>query len=195
MRGRACRPAADAFRDPFHRPSIAAGNPVWRSPRCALPQGPGLSRNSLDLQGPRTYPVRVGGSSEHARLIQSLGLVRKACASWSRREPARGLIVAARGQQSVEDFYHGKQLDMVIGYSPGGTYDLYARWSRAFSAITFRASRPSCRATCRARAAARRCDGSIASLPRTEPCSRPPTSRCRSSRPWATSSSASTPPS
>ena len=32
-----------------------------------------------------------------------------------------------RSQQSVEDFYRGKQLDMVIGYSPGGTYDLYAR--------------------------------------------------------------------
>ncbi len=27
----------------------------------------------------------------------------------------------------VEDFYRGKQLDLVIGYSPGGTYDLYAR--------------------------------------------------------------------
>jgi tripartite-type tricarboxylate transporter receptor subunit TctC len=33
----------------------------------------------------------------------------------------------ARSQQAVEDFYRGKQLEMVIGYSPGGTYDLYAR--------------------------------------------------------------------
>ncbi len=33
----------------------------------------------------------------------------------------------AWSQQSVEDFYKGKTLDMVIGYSPGGTYDLYAR--------------------------------------------------------------------
>jgi tripartite-type tricarboxylate transporter receptor subunit TctC len=37
------------------------------------------------------------------------------------------VIGPARSQQSVEDFYRGKQLDMVIGYSPGGTYDLYAR--------------------------------------------------------------------
>ena len=29
--------------------------------------------------------------------------------------------------QQVEEFYRGKQIDMVIGYSPGGTYDLYAR--------------------------------------------------------------------
>jgi tripartite-type tricarboxylate transporter receptor subunit TctC len=29
--------------------------------------------------------------------------------------------------QSVEDFYRGKKIDLIIGYSPGGTYDLYAR--------------------------------------------------------------------
>jgi tripartite-type tricarboxylate transporter receptor subunit TctC len=34
---------------------------------------------------------------------------------------------AVLGQPSVEDFYRGKKLDMIIGYSPGGTYDLYAR--------------------------------------------------------------------
>jgi tripartite-type tricarboxylate transporter receptor subunit TctC len=34
---------------------------------------------------------------------------------------------AARSQQSVEDFYRGRKLDMIIGYSSGGTYDLYAR--------------------------------------------------------------------
>jgi tripartite-type tricarboxylate transporter receptor subunit TctC len=33
----------------------------------------------------------------------------------------------ALAQQSIEDFYRGRKLDMVIGYSPGGTYDLYAR--------------------------------------------------------------------
>ena len=33
----------------------------------------------------------------------------------------------ALSQPSVEDFYRGKKLDMIIGYSPGGTYDLYAR--------------------------------------------------------------------
>jgi tripartite-type tricarboxylate transporter receptor subunit TctC len=33
----------------------------------------------------------------------------------------------AQGQPAADDFYRGRQLDMVIGYSPGGTYDLYAR--------------------------------------------------------------------
>ena len=33
----------------------------------------------------------------------------------------------AMGQQSVEDFYRGRKIDLIIGYSPGGTYDLYAR--------------------------------------------------------------------
>ena len=28
---------------------------------------------------------------------------------------------------AIEDFYKGKSLDLVIGYTPGGTYDLYAR--------------------------------------------------------------------
>ncbi len=31
------------------------------------------------------------------------------------------------GQQSVEDFYRGRKIDLIIGYSSGGTYDLYAR--------------------------------------------------------------------
>jgi tripartite-type tricarboxylate transporter receptor subunit TctC len=34
---------------------------------------------------------------------------------------------AAWSQQSVEDFYRGKKIDLIIGYSSGGTYDLYAR--------------------------------------------------------------------
>ena len=33
----------------------------------------------------------------------------------------------ALAQQSVEDFYRGKKIDLIIGYSSGGTYDLYAR--------------------------------------------------------------------
>ena len=37
------------------------------------------------------------------------------------------LITAALSQQSVEDFYRGKKIDLIIGYSSGGTYDLYAR--------------------------------------------------------------------
>src|SRR5258708_12650728 len=37
------------------------------------------------------------------------------------------VVHPARSQQPVEDFYRGRQLEMIIGYSPGGTYDLYAR--------------------------------------------------------------------
>jgi len=35
--------------------------------------------------------------------------------------------VAAHGQDSVEQFYAGKTIDMIIGYAPGGGYDQYAR--------------------------------------------------------------------
>jgi tripartite-type tricarboxylate transporter receptor subunit TctC len=39
-----------------------------------------------------------------------------------------GLIIGRPvGAQSVEEFYRGKKIDMIIGYSSGGTYDLYAR--------------------------------------------------------------------
>jgi tripartite-type tricarboxylate transporter receptor subunit TctC len=34
---------------------------------------------------------------------------------------------SAWAQQSVEEFYRGKKIDLIIGYSSGGTYDLYAR--------------------------------------------------------------------
>ena len=34
---------------------------------------------------------------------------------------------AALSQKAVEDFYRGKKIDLIIGYSSGGTYDLYAR--------------------------------------------------------------------
>jgi tripartite-type tricarboxylate transporter receptor subunit TctC len=37
------------------------------------------------------------------------------------------LTAQAASAQGVESFYKGKQIDMVIGYSPGGGYDAYAR--------------------------------------------------------------------
>src|SRR6202051_1490783 len=66
----------------------------------------------FDLAHPRpgTRPVALGG------LATTLAVLLSGAA-----------IHPARSQQAVEEFYRGKQLDMVIGYSPGGTYDLYAR--------------------------------------------------------------------
>lgn len=44
---------------------------------------------------------------------------------------AAALLLAAAApacaQSAVEQFYRGKKLDLIIGYSSGGTYDLYAR--------------------------------------------------------------------
>jgi tripartite-type tricarboxylate transporter receptor subunit TctC len=40
---------------------------------------------------------------------------------------AAAIAGSAQAQQSVESFYRGKQMEMIIGYTPGGTYDLYAR--------------------------------------------------------------------
>lgn len=36
-------------------------------------------------------------------------------------------LAAAGHAQDVANFYHGKRITLVIGYGPGGGYDLYAR--------------------------------------------------------------------
>ena len=33
----------------------------------------------------------------------------------------------AQAQQSVESFYKGKTINLYVGFSPGGSYDFYAR--------------------------------------------------------------------
>src|SRR5262249_38902843 len=33
----------------------------------------------------------------------------------------------ARAQPAVEDFYKGKQINLIVGYGPGGGYDVVAR--------------------------------------------------------------------
>ena len=39
-----------------------------------------------------------------------------------------GLLISSPGHaQSVEDFYRGKTINLIIGYSVGGGYDLYGR--------------------------------------------------------------------
>src|SRR6202030_2081565 len=46
---------------------------------------------------------------------------------------AAALFVTAQSHaQSVADFYRGKPLHMVIGYGPGGGYDLYGRLAAEF---------------------------------------------------------------
>jgi tripartite-type tricarboxylate transporter receptor subunit TctC len=37
------------------------------------------------------------------------------------------LPAAAMAQPAVEQFYRGRKIDLIVGYSSGGTYDLYAR--------------------------------------------------------------------
>src|SRR5579885_3464123 len=54
---------------------------------------------------------------------------------------------------SVEDFYRGRDMDLYIGYSPGGAYDFYARVMAATWAAISPATRRWCRKTWRAPAA------------------------------------------
>jgi len=45
------------------------------------------------------------------------------------------IAVAAGGQargQTAEEFFRGKQLSLIIGYNPGGSYDAYGRIAANF---------------------------------------------------------------
>ena len=59
-------------------------------------------------------------------MIALLGRTRRFCAALL---GVLGVSVApaAFAQGSVEDFYKGKTVNVIIGYSPGGGYDIYAR--------------------------------------------------------------------
>ena len=54
--------------------------------------------------------------------------------SWTRIAKAAGIALAAClvagaafAQNAVEDFYKGRQLNLIVGYGPGGGYDITAR--------------------------------------------------------------------
>ena len=69
---------------------------------------------------------------------------------------AAALILAltrVAAANDVEDFYRGRTLTVLISYSVGGGYDLYARLLAHYLGGTFPAIRMSCRKTCRAPAA------------------------------------------
>jgi tripartite-type tricarboxylate transporter receptor subunit TctC len=51
---------------------------------------------------------------------------------WAAALAATLLAVSEPRAQSVADFYRGKTLHMVIGYGPGGGYDLYGRLAAEF---------------------------------------------------------------
>jgi tripartite-type tricarboxylate transporter receptor subunit TctC len=40
---------------------------------------------------------------------------------------AVGLPAPALAQPAVEDFYKGRQINLIVGYGPGGGYDVVAR--------------------------------------------------------------------
>jgi hypothetical protein len=70
-----------------------------------------------------------------------------------------GLAVVALGAsargQTADAFFKGKPITLIIGYSPGGTYDVYARLAATLLPRYIPAIPPSCRGTCRAPAARR----------------------------------------
>jgi len=48
-------------------------------------------------------------------------------ARWAAAMAAAALAVSAAHADPVADFYTGRQLNLIVGYGPGGGYDIYAR--------------------------------------------------------------------
>src|SRR5258708_37575896 len=70
------------------------------------------NRLSSAVVGPAGGQLRI--RSEFAKLVAAIVL-------------AAASAVSAQAQDSVEAFYKGRQINLIVGYGPGGGYDLTAR--------------------------------------------------------------------
>src|SRR5437660_9379585 len=86
--------------------------------------------------------------------------------------------------QSVEEFYKGKTINLAIGFSVGGGYDLYARHLARHMGKHIPATRPSCRRTWLGPAACARRISSTRRRRRTAPRSAPSPAPPASIRSW-----------
>jgi predicted MFS family arabinose efflux permease len=67
-----------------------------------------------------------------------------ACAAWGITAALALLVAPPQARPAgVEDFYKGKTVSLLIGYSVGGGYDATGGWWRDISASTFPAI-PTC---------------------------------------------------
>ena len=64
-----------------------------------------------------------------------------------------GAAILAAGPSSADDFYKGKTINIMVGFGPGGGYDLYARLLARHLGNTFRARPTSSCKTWKGRAA------------------------------------------
>ena len=62
----------------------------------------------------------------------------------------RASTVPAAAADPIADFYSGKTVQVLIGFSPGGGYDIYGRTLARYMGGTFPAIPNWCRRTCRA---------------------------------------------
>ena len=73
---------------------------------------------------PENYGRGSGPRSRHRRCYQSVWRLLRIIALLF---VAVGLPAPALAQPAVEDFYRGRQINLIVGYGPGGGYDVVAR--------------------------------------------------------------------
>src|SRR5215211_191343 len=97
-----------------------------------LPGGERSARSCASGERDRTYredhtPQPSPRWGEGARRVRGAAFAPRAALAAIIAVACAGLIVRPVAADSVEDFYRGKTLNLIIGYSVGGGYDLYAR--------------------------------------------------------------------
>jgi tripartite-type tricarboxylate transporter receptor subunit TctC len=101
-----------------------------------LPSGERSDREAIRVRGDRACREIPSPSPQPSpRWGEGARRVRDGAFASCRRHAVRagitvalaGLIASPAAATSVEEFYRGKTLNLIIGYSVGGGYDLYAR--------------------------------------------------------------------
>jgi tripartite-type tricarboxylate transporter receptor subunit TctC len=67
---------------------------------------------------------------------------------WFLAASAGLFFVPAAGAAATQDFYQGKVIRIVVGFSPGGAFDAYSRSLSSTCENTCRETRPSLLRTC-----------------------------------------------
>src|SRR5262245_29261384 len=82
--------------------------------------GEGWPRVRCSLRPPSLSLPHEGGGNVAARAMSALGPAFVALLSI-------GALISPASAQTVEQFYRGRTVNLIVGFNPGGAYDPYAR--------------------------------------------------------------------
>src|SRR5687767_12460592 len=142
-RSATCRDGCRCLRAPARRsassPSVPSADdpfqPLLLPVGCYVP-GPECLRSGPSLDAPSRRNDRKHHIARPCQINRAMRIMRAWRSIMALRSVPRILAITSlmlmpcsiAAAQSVADFYRGKSVDLYIGYSVGGAYDLYARF-------------------------------------------------------------------